>query len=82
MLGVLKDDAMNFLALSEAAVNKLNQKLDVKVSPLQFRPNLIITQNREENDDGFDENKCRWMRIGHNDVEEDVIFKYIKPCAR
>lgn len=68
--------------LSESAVNKLNAKLEVKVSPLQFRPNFIITQNREENDDGFDENKCKWLRIGHNGVDEDVIFQYTRPCDR
>lgn len=61
------------MMISEDSIDKLNEKLKTKVTPLHFRPNFVIRGS-----EAFAEDNWRWLRFGKN----GPIFKVIKPCTR
>ena len=64
-------DAYPLLLVTRAAVELLNTKLERPVSPLRFRPNLIVDDAPAHAEDG-------WSRIRVGDVE----FEVGKACVR
>ncbi len=64
-------DAYPLLLITRAAVDLLNTKLDRPVSPLRFRPNLIVDGAPAHAEDG-------WSRIRIGEVE----FEVDKACVR
>lgn len=60
------------MLMNEASLEDLNDRLDTKVTALQFRPNFVV-----KGPAAFEEDKWKWVRIGH-----DTIFKNIKLCTR
>lgn len=64
-------DAYPLLLITRAAVDLLNTKLDQAVSPLRFRPNLIVDGAPAHAEDG-------WSRIRIGEVECEVG----KACVR
>lgn len=64
-------DGYPLLAISQAALNGLNVRLDVPLPMLRFRPNLVIAGATPHAEDG-------WRRIRVGDVEFDAV----KTCVR
>lgn len=64
-------DGFPMLAITQAALDGLNARLERPVSMLQFRPNLVIADAPAHAEDG-------WTRIRVGGVEFDVV----KPCVR
>lgn len=64
-------DGFPLLAISQAALDGLNAKLEVPVPMLRFRPNLVISGTEAHAEDG-------WKRIRIGKVEFDVV----KACVR
>lgn len=60
------------MMINEQSVQDLNSRTDQAVTPLQFRPNLVV-----KGAVAFDEDNWKWVRIGDN-----LIFKYTGPCLR
>ncbi|XP_053677918.1 mitochondrial amidoxime reducing component 2-like isoform X1 [Anopheles nili] len=68
--GSLQDET-SYMLFNEASVADLNQRLENKVTSLQFRPNFIV-----RGPEAYAEDRWRWVRIG------ETIFRYEKPCLR
>lgn len=65
-------DATGYNLINEASIEDLNSKLDTKVSPLWFRPNIVIKGPK-----AFEEDSWKFVKIGNS-----TIFKNVKPCTR
>lgn len=65
-------DTTTYMLINESSVDDLNSKLDIPVTPLRFRPNIIINGPA-----AFEEDTWNWIRIGEN-----TIFRNVKPCKR
>ncbi len=72
-----KDDIVSYadgfplLITTQASLDELNSRLEVPVSMLNFRPNLVI-----DGIEAFDEDSWKSIKIG------DVKFDAVKPCSR
>lgn len=64
-------DGFPLLLLSAVAVDLLNARLARPVSPLRFRPNLIVAGTEAHAED-------RWKRVRIG----EVVFEVVKPCTR
>lgn len=64
-------DGYPLLLISQASVNDLNLRADARLDMSQFRPNLVISETRAFEEDG-------WRRIRIGEVE----FVVAKPCSR
>ena len=64
-------DGYPLLLISQAAVDNLNERLQMPVPALRFRPNLLVEGTEPHAEDG-------WKRIRIGDIEFDVV----KPCIR
>jgi len=64
-------DGFPLLAISEASLDNLNQKLAVPVTMKHFRPNLVIQDAK-----AYAEDYWKVIKIG------DVIFDAVKLCSR
>ncbi|KAG4076052.1 hypothetical protein HA402_011526 [Bradysia odoriphaga] len=65
-------DKTSYMLINQGSIDQLNSELDHVVTPLQFRPNLLI-----EGPGAYDEDSWKWVRIGDN-----VVFRVLKPCTR
>lgn len=65
-------DASSFMMVNESSVEELNGRLDFNVTPLLFRPNLVLKGPK-----AFDEDRYKWVKIG-----QDTVMKVLKPCTR
>lgn len=68
----LPTEFQGFMMINAQSVQDLNTRIDHAVTPLQFRPNLVVKGAA-----AFDEDTWKWVRIGDN-----LIFKYTGPCLR
>lgn len=64
-------DATSFMLINEASIADLNTKLQKAVTPLQFRPNIVI-----KGPQAYAEDTWKWVKIG------DTVFRNVKPCTR
>ena len=64
-------DGYPYLLIGTESLDFLNARLDEKITIKRFRPNIVITTQKEHEEDGFDT-----FKIGN------VQFKNIKPCGR
>lgn len=64
-------DGYPLLLISQASVNDLNLRADARLEMSQFRPNLVVSETRAFEEDGW-----RSIRIG------EVEFVVAKPCSR
>ncbi|HJY14101.1 MAG TPA: MOSC N-terminal beta barrel domain-containing protein [Flavobacterium sp.] len=64
-------DGYPYLLIGTESLDFLNDKLDEKITIKRFRPNIVISTQKEHEEDAFDT-----FKIG------EVQFKNIKPCGR
>lgn len=64
-------DGFPFLIVGKKSIDLLNNRLQKKITPLQFRPNFIFRGGSPFEEDSFDE-----FQIGN------AHFKAVKPCSR
>ncbi len=64
-------DGYPLLLISRAALDALNEKLELPVTMSRFRPNLVVADTLPHAEDGW-----RSIRIGQ------VRFDVVKPCSR
>ncbi|MEO7977414.1 MOSC N-terminal beta barrel domain-containing protein [Flavobacterium sp.] len=64
-------DGYPYLLIGTESLDFLNHKLAEKITIKRFRPNILITTQKEHEEDNFDT-----FKIG------EVNFKNIKPCGR
>ena len=60
------------MILSEASVQDLNEKLEKPITPIQLRPNVVISDTEP-----FVEDEWDWIKIGEN-----AILSNFKLCTR
>lgn len=65
-------DATSFMLINEGSIGDLNTKIKKPVTPLQFRPNIVI-----KGPSAFEEDNWKWVKIGN-----ETIFRNVKPCTR
>lgn len=65
-------DATSFMLINDNSIAELNTRIEKSVTPLQFRPNLVV-----KGPAAFEEDKWKWVKIG-----DEVIFRNVKPCTR
>lgn len=65
-------DATSFMLINEGSIADLNTKLKKPVTPLQFRPNIVV-----KGPHAFDEDSWKWIKIGN-----ETVFRNVKPCTR
>ncbi|KAL7029785.1 hypothetical protein ACKWTF_006365 [Chironomus riparius] len=65
-------DATSFMLINEGSIADLNSKINKPVTPLQFRPNIVI-----KGPNSFEEDSWKWVRIGNH-----TVFRNVKPCTR
>lgn len=65
-------DATSFMLINEGSIADLNTKLKKPVTPLQFRPNIVI-----KGPHAFAEDSWKWIKIGNQ-----TVFRNVKPCTR
>ncbi|XP_034245744.1 mitochondrial amidoxime-reducing component 1-like [Thrips palmi] len=64
-------DNTSYHAVVSASIDALNEKLEVPVKALNFRPNFVV-----EGPPAFADDSWQWMRIGQ------AVFKTVMPCGR
>ena len=64
-------DATSYMLINESSVEELNTRIETAVTPLRFRPNIVV-----KGPAAYDEDKWKYIMIG------DVIFQNVKPCTR
>ncbi|XP_015108750.1 mitochondrial amidoxime-reducing component 1 [Diachasma alloeum] len=65
-------DLASYMLMSKSSLDELNRKLNNPISPLQFRPNIVVAGAEP-----FDEDNWEWIKIGDN-----VVIRNVKPCPR
>ncbi|XP_063987506.1 mitochondrial amidoxime-reducing component 1-like [Diachasmimorpha longicaudata] len=65
-------DLASYMLLSTSSVEELNGRLKNPISPLQFRPNIVVTGTEP-----FDEDNWEWIKIG-----DSAVIRNVKPCPR
>lgn len=65
-------DATSFMLINESSIADLNSRIRKPVTPLQFRPNIVI-----RGPTAFEEDSWKWVKIGNQ-----TIFRNVKPCTR
>lgn len=69
--GTLQDET-SFMFMNMSSFDDLNSKIEKPVTPLQYRPNFVISGPKAWEEDNF-----KWIKVGN-----DAIFKRIEPCLR
>ncbi|MBL7995084.1 MOSC domain-containing protein [bacterium] len=64
-------DGFPLLLISEASLEDLNSRLDVRITMNRFRPSIVV-----KGCDAFAEDAWKTIRIG------ELLFEVVKPCAR
>lgn len=65
-------DATSYMLINEASVEELNSRVEKAVTPLQFRPNIVVKGPK-----AYEEDSWKFIKFG-----ERTIFKNVKPCTR
>lgn len=65
-------DATSYMLINEGSIAELNSRLQKQVTPLRFRPNIVV-----KGPEAFAEDGWNWIKIGNN-----VTFQNVKPCTR
>lgn len=65
-------DATSFMLINESSIADLNTRIKKPVTPLQFRPNIVMKGALP-----YDEDNWKWVKIG-----SETVFKNVKPCTR
>ncbi|XP_034244478.1 mitochondrial amidoxime reducing component 2-like [Thrips palmi] len=68
--GIFADETA-YHVIVRSSLDALNEKLQVPVSSLNFRPNFVV-----DGPAAFEEDAWQWVRIGQ------AVFKVIMPCGR
>lgn len=58
--------------MSDSSVKELNKRIEKPVSPLQFRPNIVVTGTTAFAEDNWD-----WIKLGEN-----ALIRNFKSCTR
>lgn len=69
--GALHDET-SFMLMNQASFDDLNARIDSPVTPLQYRPNFVVTGPY-----AWAEDTWKWVKIGN-----ETIFRNIQPCIR
>lgn len=69
--GALHDET-SYMLMNEASIHDLNRRLDSPVTPLQFRPNFVVSGPF-----AWAEDRWKWVKIG-----DETLFRNIQPCIR
>jgi len=64
-------DGPAFMLMTSASVDELESRLSVKISPRDFRPNILVVGTEP-----YDEDKWEYIRIGQ------AVLRNAKPCTR
>lgn len=64
-------DATSFMMINEGSVAELNTRVKNAVTPLHFRPNLVLKGAA-----AWEEDNWKWVKVG------DAVFRNVKPCTR
>lgn len=62
----------SYMLINEDSVDDLNLKLNVSITPLQLRPNIVVKGPK-----AFEEDSWKWVKIG-----DHTIFRNVRPCGR
>lgn len=65
-------DATSFMLINEGSIAELNSRVETQVTPLRFRPNIVV-----KGPGAFEEDSWDWIKIG-----DEVVFRNVKPCTR
>lgn len=65
-------DATSYMLINESSIAELNSRVHRQVTPLRFRPNIVV-----KGPEAFAEDGWNWIKIGDN-----VTFQNVKPCTR
>ncbi|KAI4495552.1 hypothetical protein M0802_008564 [Mischocyttarus mexicanus] len=68
----LFSDITSYMLMTSKSLDNLNERLEVPVPMLQFRPNIVVS-----NDVAFVEDNWEWIKIG-----DRAIIRNVKPCPR
>lgn len=68
----LFSDTTSYMLMTSKSLDKLNERLETPVPTLQFRPNIVVS-----NDEPFVEDNWEWIKIG-----DRAIIRNVKPCPR
>ena len=60
------------MLMTTRSIEVLNEKLEIPVPALQFRPNILVSTQEP-----FEEDNWEWIKIGEN-----VVIRNFKPCTR
>lgn len=64
-------DGPAFMLMASASVDELESRLSIKISPRDFRPNILVTGTAP-----YDEDKWEYVRIGQ------AVLRNAQPCSR
>ena len=68
----LFSDLASYMLMTTRSIEVLNEKLEIPVPALQFRPNILVSTQEP-----FEEDSWEWIKIGEN-----VVIRNFKPCTR
>ncbi|XP_015185472.1 PREDICTED: mitochondrial amidoxime-reducing component 1-like [Polistes dominula] len=68
----LFSDLTSYMLMTSKSLDNLNERLETPVPTLQFRPNIVVS-----NDEPFVEDNWEWIKIG-----DRAIIRNVKPCPR
>ncbi|KZC08049.1 MOSC domain-containing protein 1, mitochondrial [Dufourea novaeangliae] len=68
----LFSDLASYMLMTTASLKTLNEKLEIPVPALQFRPNIVVSAEKS-----FEEDNWEWIKIG-----EKTVIRNVKPCTR
>lgn len=69
--GALHDET-SFMLMNQASFDDLNTRIESPVTPLQYRPNFVVTGPY-----AWAEDNWNWVKIGN-----ETVFRNIQPCIR
>ncbi|XP_054016010.1 mitochondrial amidoxime-reducing component 1-like isoform X1 [Hylaeus anthracinus] len=68
----LFSDLASYMLMTTRSVELLNEKLEIPVPALQFRPNILVSTEKPFEDDNWE-----WIKIGRR-----AVIRNVKPCTR
>jgi len=69
--GALHDET-SFMLMNQGSFDDLNTKIEKPVTPLQYRPNFLVSGPK-----AWEEDSWKWVKFG-----EHTIFRNVQPCIR
>ncbi|XP_054016018.1 mitochondrial amidoxime-reducing component 1-like isoform X2 [Hylaeus anthracinus] len=67
----LFSDLASYMLMTTRSVELLNEKLEIPVPALQFRPNILVSTEKPFEDDNWE-----WIKIGRR-----AVIRNVKPCT-